>query len=227
MQSNTAQNSDHLKSDKSKVRRGAKRASYDKALMIEILDASLMCHVAQIINDQPFVTPTCHWRDGDYFYWHGLSSARNVAQAAATPVSINIALLDGLVMARSAMHHSVNYRSVTLFGTPEAVTDDAEKTRQLKIFVDKVSPNRWEQLRPMTEQELKATGIVRIPITEASAKVRAEPPIDDKEDYNWPVWAGVIPLSRKWETPEMDPKQIAWLEDQSLSLFGPENPDAF
>lgn len=225
--SKTVTTNTDLKSDKSKVRRGAKRANYDKAQIIDILDASLMCHVAQTVNDQPFVTPTCHWRDGDYFYWHGLASARNVKQAAATPVCINIALLDGLVMARSAMHHSVNYRSVTLFGTPEAVTDRAEKTRQLEIFVEKVSPGRWSQLRPMTEQELKATGIVRIPINEASAKVRAEPPVDDEQDYDWPVWAGVIPLSRNWGTPEMDPRQIDWLAPQSLTLSTPENPDAF
>ncbi|TBR43924.1 pyridoxamine 5'-phosphate oxidase family protein [Marinomonas agarivorans] len=229
MQDKTSlQSSDNLQSNKSKVRRGAKRANYDKAQIIDILDASLMCHVAQTINDQPFVTPTCHWRDGDYFYWHGLSSARNVKQAEATPVCINIALLDGLVMARSAMHHSVNYRSVTLFGTPEAVTDRTEKTRQLEIFVEKVSPRRWSQLRPMTEQELKATGIVRIPINEASAKVRAEPPIDDEQDYDWPVWAGVIPLLRQWGDVEMDPRQTEFLrKTQQDSFVAPIAPNAF
>lgn len=222
-----SENQDNLKTEKSKVRRGAKRASYDKQLILDIIDQSLMCHVAQTINNQPFVTPTCHWRDGDYFYWHGLTSARNVKQAAAEPVCINIALLDGLVMARSAMHHSVNYRSVTLFGVPEPITNEAEKTRHLEIFVNKVSPDRWEQLRPMKDAELKATGIVRIPINEASAKVRAEPPVDDKEDYNWPVWAGVIPLERKWGTPEMDSSQTSWLEEQDLTLSTPKSPDAF
>jgi len=209
-----------LKTQKSKVRRGAKRENYDKQLILDILDDSLMCHVAQTINEQPFVTPTCHWRDGDYFYWHGLSSARNVRQTIATPVCINVALLDGLVMARSAMHHSINYRSVTLFGTPEAITDEVEKARLLKIFVDKVSPERWGQLRPMTEQELKATGIVRIPINEASAKVRAEPPVDDDADYDWPVWAGVIPLERNWGEHQQDPVQTTV---HNL----PTSPDAF
>lgn len=209
-----------LKTEKSKVRRGAKRASYDKETMFEILDASLMCHVAQSINDQPFVVPTCHWRDGDYFYWHGLASARNVKNAVNQAVCINVTHLDGLVMARSAMHHSVNYRSVTLFGTPETITDPVEKERQLKIFLDKVSPDRWESLRPVNEQELKATGLVRILINEASAKVRAEPPVDDEEDYNWPVWAGVIPLEQSWGQAETDPRQVGDFE-------WPKLPDAF
>ncbi|KZM40272.1 flavin-nucleotide-binding protein [Marinomonas sp. SBI22] len=213
-------NTSSLKTEKSKVRRGAKRASYDKETMFEILDASLMCHVAQSINGQPFVVPTCHWRDGDYFYWHGLASARNVKNAVNQAVCINVTHLDGLVMARSAMHHSVNYRSVTLFGTPETITDPVEKERQLKIFLDKVSPSRWEALRPVNEQELKATGLVRIPINEASTKVRAEPPVDDEEDYDWPVWAGVIPLEQSWGQAETDPRQVVDFERPKL-------PDAF
>ena len=196
-----------LKTDKSKVRRGAKRASYDKQTILDILDASLMCHVAQNIDGQPFVIPTCHWRDGDYFYWHGLSSARNIKNAVAQPVCINVTHLDALVMARSAMHHSVSYRSVTLFGIPEAITDAVEKERLLKVFLEKVSPGRWEALRPVTEQELKATGLVRIPINEASAKIRAEGPVDDEADYNWPVWAGLIPLDKQWGKAITDPRQ--------------------
>jgi len=213
-------NTSPLKTDKSKVRRGAKRASYDKQQILDILDASLMCHVAQSIDGQPFVTPTCHWRDGDYFYWHGLSSARNVKNAVAQPVCINVTHLDALVMARSAMHHSVNYRSVTLFGTPEAVTDAAEKERLLKVFLEKVSPGRWESLRPINEQELKATGLVRIPINEASAKVRAEGPVDDDQDYDWPVWAGLIPMNKQWGLAETDPKQRQHYES-------PNRPNAF
>lgn len=218
--STTSLKTSSLKTDKSKVRRGAKRASYDKQTILDILDASLMCHVAQSIDGQPVVIPTCHWREGDYFYWHGLASARNVKNSIAQPVCINVTHLDALVMARSAMHHSVNYRSVTLFGTPEAITDPLEKERHLKLFLDKVSPGRWETLRPVTEQELKATGLVRIPINEASAKIRAEGPVDDEADNDWPVWAGLIPLKQQWGDAMQDPKQQA-------SFIEPKHPQAF
>lgn len=201
--------SESLETPLSKVKRGPNRASYDKAKALDIIDASLMCHIAQVKDGQAFVTPTCHWREGDYFYWHAHSKARNVKGPIDEPqkVCINISLLDGLVMARSAMHHSVNYRSVTLFGVPELIEDKDEKVRQFKIFLDKVSPGRWEQLRPINDNEIKATGLVRIKIEEASVKFRGEPPVDDPEDYNWPVWAGVIPLERKWSPPQTDPAQ--------------------
>ena len=193
----------------SKVKRGPNRASYDKDLALEIIDAALMCHVGQTKDGQVFVTPTCHWRDGDYLYWHGHSKARNIKGPidAAEKVCINISQLDGLIMARSAFHHSVNYRSVTLFGVPELVEDKEEKVRQLKLFLDKVSPGRWETLRPVNEQEIKATGVVRIKIDEASVKFRAEPPVDDPADSDWPVWAGVMPLERHWGEVEQDPIQ--------------------
>lgn len=209
-----------LQTAKSKVKRGAKRATYDKQKVLDILDTSLICNVAQSIEGQPFVVPTCHWRDGDFFYWHGLSTARNVKHGVAQPVCINVTLLDALVMARSAMHHSVNYRSVTLFGTPEAITDEQEKERLLNVFLDKVSPGRWDSLRPISQQELKATGLVRIPINEASAKIRAEPPVDDEEDYDWPVWAGLIPMQKQWGLAVKDPKQSQNYEE-------PNRPDAF
>jgi len=193
----------------SKVKRGPNRASYDKDLAFNIIDAALMCHVGQTKDGQVFVTPTSHWREGDYFYWHAHSKARNVKGPIDEPekVCINISLLDGLVLARSAMHHSVNYRSVTLFGVPELIEDKEEKVRQFKLFLDKVSPGRWETLRPVNEQEIKATGVVRIKIDEASVKFRAEPPIDDPADNDWPVWAGVMPLERQWGELQKDPIQ--------------------
>lgn len=193
----------------SKVKRGPNRASYDKDLALNIIDAALMCHVGQTKDGQVFVTPTSHWREGDYFYWHAHSKARNVKGPIDTPekVCINVSLLDGLVLARSAMHHSVNYRSVTLFGVPELIEDKEEKVRQFKLFLDKVSPGRWETLRPVNDQEIKATGVVRIKIEEASVKMRAEPPIDDPEDNDWPVWAGVMPLERHWGKLQKDPIQ--------------------
>ncbi|QRV22352.1 pyridoxamine 5'-phosphate oxidase family protein [Marinomonas foliarum] len=193
----------------SKVKRGPNRASYDKDLALDIIDAALMCHVGQTKDGQVFVTPTSHWREGDYFYWHAHSKARNVKGPIVEPekVCINVSLLDGLVLARSAMHHSVNYRSVTLFGVPELIDDKDEKVRQFKLFLDKVSPGRWDTLRPVNDQEIKATGVVRIKIDEASVKFRAEPPIDDPADNNWPVWAGVVPLKREWGVVEQDPIQ--------------------
>ena len=198
-----------LETSLSKVKRGPNRASYDKQQALDIIDGALMCHVGQTKDGQVFVTPTCHWRDGDYLYWHGHSKARNVKGPIdeAEKVCINISLLDGLVMARSAFHHSVNYRSVTLFGIPERIDDAQEKQRQFEIFLDKVSPGRWSQLRPITDNEIKATGLVRIKIEEASVKFRGEPPIDDPEDKDWPVWAGVIPLERQWGEGQTDPIQ--------------------
>ncbi|MGO2353839.1 MAG: pyridoxamine 5'-phosphate oxidase family protein [Marinomonas foliarum] len=206
----------------SKVKRGPNRASYDKDIALHIIDSSLMCHVGQTKDGQVFVTPTCHWRDGDYLYWHGHSKARNVKGPidAQEKVCINISQLDGLVMARSAFHHSVNYRSVTLFGVPERVEEKEEKVRQFKIFLEKVSPGRWDELRPVNDQEIKATGLVRIKIEEASVKMRAEPPIDDPADKDWPVWAGVIPFEKQWGEVEQDPIQTAILPF-------PTSPSAF
>ncbi|EXJ11237.1 pyridoxamine 5'-phosphate oxidase family protein [Nitrincola nitratireducens] len=201
--------------DKTRVKRGPKRADYSIERIHQIIDASLLCHVSQCVEGQPFITPTCHWRQGDYLYWHGHSHARNLS--VGQPVAVNICQLDGLVMARSAFHHSINYRSVTLFGIPELVTDKQEQTESLRWFVDKISPERWAQLRPMTETELKATGIVRLKIQEASCKVRAAPPVDDADDYEWPVWAGVIPLEKRWGSMEQDPVQSVDYPEPKLS----------
>lgn len=181
------------------VKRGARRADYRRETLDAIIDAALICHVAQTLEDgRPLVTPTAHWRDGDWLYWHGLVSARNVADTGARPVCVNLCLLDGLVLARSAFHHSLNYRSVTLFGEPEAVTDPAHKSHQLERFMDKVHPGRWPELRPISDSEIKATGLVRMRIDEASAKVRSGPPSDDPEDAGWPVWTGVIPIRQTY-----------------------------
>lgn len=215
--------SQSLETPLSHVKRGPNRAMYDKDTVLSIIDEALLCHVAQTKNGQTFVTPTCHWREGDYFYWHGQSKARNVKGPVddQEKVCINVCLLDGLVLARSAMHHSVNYRSVTLFGVPEMITDTEEKMRHFELFLERVSPGRWGKLRPVKEQEIKATGIVRIKIEEASVKLRAEPPVEDPDDLDWPVWSGVIPLERKWGKPEQAPIQKEVFTDL------PNTPDAF
>ncbi|WP_245584204.1 pyridoxamine 5'-phosphate oxidase family protein [Saccharospirillum impatiens] len=197
-----------LHTGKSHVKRGPGRARYDIEQLHAIIDATLLCTVAQSLDGQPFVTPTCHWRDGDYLYWHGHAKARNLAPGQ--PVCINILQMDGLVLARSAFHHSINYRSATLFGNAEAVTGPEEKARQLRRFVDRISPDRWDALRPMTDNELKATGLSRILISEASCKIRAEGVNDDAADTDWPVWAGVMPLEKHWGAPIQEAGQATY-----------------
>lgn len=205
--------------DLTTIKRGPKRASFDQQAAWALIDMTLMCHVAQIVEgsggegqvgveNQVVVTPTCHWRDGDYLYWHGHRRARNLAYDQ--PVSINICALDGLVMARSAFHHSINYRSLTVFGTPEWIEDEEHKAQQLQRFVEKVSPGRWQQLRPMTPQELAATGVVRVALDEVSLKCRSGGPNDDEADADWPVWAGVIQRYSHWEAAQDSQQSTAY-----------------
>ncbi len=189
----------------SKVKRGRKRATYDRDVIYQVIDEAMVAYLGMNMNGQPFVLPTSHWRDGDRIYWHGASSGRMAKGLIGQPVCLTLALLDGLVLARSAFHHSVNYRSVMLFGKPELVTDQVEKCRQLEIFIESILPGRWPHLRPMKNNEIKATGIMSMKIDEGSAKVRAAPP-GDEEDYEWPVWAGVLPLQQHWGNPEPCPQ---------------------
>jgi len=192
-------------SDRTRVRRLAKRAHYDEATVHAILDAGLLCHVGYVIDGQPYVTPTAHWRDGDYVYWHGSSASRMLrAQLNGISVCLTVSLLDGLVLARSGFHHSMNYRSVMALGQAELVDDPEAKVSALKHFVDKLVPGRWEDIREPTTQELKGTTILRLRLDEASAKVRTGPPVDDEEDYALPVWAGVLPLALQAGTPVAD-----------------------
>ncbi|GAA0362431.1 pyridoxamine 5'-phosphate oxidase family protein [Bowmanella denitrificans] len=194
-------------SRRTQVKRGRKRASYDPLLVKRIIDENLLCHIAQVVEGQPLVTPTCHWRDGDKLYWHGHVKARNVFANAGHQVCINICQLNGLVLARSAFHHSVNYQSVTLFGEAQLLTDENERLYQLQRFVERISPGRWQQLRPINQQELMLTAIAWLPINEASVKLRDAPPVDDEEDYDWPVWSGVMPIVRHWDELQQDPRQ--------------------
>lgn len=190
----------------STVKRGRLRASYDRELVYSVIDEALVAYLGMVMDGQPFVQPTSHWRDGNKIYWHGASKGRMTQGVESQSVCLTLVLLDGLVMARSAFHHSVNYRSVMLFGKPETVDDPEEKKRQLEIFIERLSPGRWDQLRPMHDNELKATGIMCMTIDEGSAKVRAAPPADDASDYDWPVWAGVLPISKSWQKPKPCPK---------------------
>lgn len=192
---------------RSRAKRLHKRAHYDRATIYSIIDAAVLAHVGYVIDGQPFVTPTNCWRDGDRVLWHGSMASRMLKTVRErVPVCVTITHLDGLVMARSAFHHSVNYRSVMLFGRAEMVSDKEEKERALEAFVERIAPGRWATLRPMTAKELKATMVVSMQIEEASAKVRTGPPVDDEEDYALPIWAGVVPLKLAAGRPIDDPR---------------------
>lgn len=180
---------------RSRVKRVAKRAAYDRTAVHAILDAAMLCHVAYVIDGQPFCTPTLHWRRGDRLYWHGSSASRMLRHlATGVPVCLTVTHLDGLVLARSAFNHSANYRSAMCFGTAHLVTDPEEKRQALLDVTDRLFPGRNATLRPITAQEIKATAVIAMEIEEASAKIRAANAGDDDEDGHLPVWAGVIPV---------------------------------
>jgi len=179
---------------RTQVKRGRNRAVEDKNIAYDIIDDSILCHVAQTRDGFPLVTPTCHWRDGDKLFWHGHAKAFNVTGTQQTDICINISQLDGLVLAKSAFHHSVNYRSATFFGQPTVVECEHEKRRQLENFVEKISPGRWPKLRPINQKELMVTAVAWIPLDEFSIKCRSEGVNDDESDVNWPVWSGVLPI---------------------------------
>jgi len=160
-----------------KLKRNHKRGAYDRETVHAILDAVPHCHVGYVIDGQPYVTPTLQWREGDRIYWHGSSASRMLRTVeTGVPVCVTVSPLDGFVMARSAFHHSVNYRSVMAYGTAHALKGPAEKERALKAMMEHLFPGRWDALRPVTAQELKATTVVAMEIEEAAAKVRTGPP---------------------------------------------------
>lgn len=196
-------------SERVRVKRVHERGAYDRATIDAILDAAPVAHVGYVVGGQPFVTPTLQWREGDHVYWHGSAASRMLEAADGADVCVTVTLIDGIVLARSAFHHSVNYRSVMLIGRASLVTDPAEKEARLKAFIDGLFPGRWAILRPVTARELRATSVLSIPISEASAKVRIGPPKDDEEDYALDIWAGVLPLRLETQTPISDPRMKA------------------
>ena len=181
--------------DRTRLRRLPARGVFDRAVVYRILDEAFVCHVAFAVEGQPYAIPTGYARLGDAIYLHGSAASRMVRQlSGGLDVCVTVTLIDGLVLARSAFHHSVNYRSVVVLGRARLVESRDEKLAALRGFTNHVVPARWEELRPITDQELKGTAVLALPIHEASAKIRTGPPIDDDEDYSWPVWAGVVPL---------------------------------
>lgn len=195
-------------SDRVRLRRKRERGSYDRALIDTILDEALLAHVGIVEADgQPLVIPTLHARSGDVVYCHGSTASRTLrAMAAGAPACLTVSLIDGLVLARSAMHHSANYRSVMLLGKARPVLDPQEKLTAFETIVERLVPGRWNDVRHPSVNEMKATAVVALPIDEASAKVRTGPPADDEEDYALESWAGVIPLSTCAGTPQADPR---------------------
>lgn len=182
--------------ERTRVRRMPKRGSYDAAVVHAILDEALVCHVGFALPEAaPIVLPTFHARVDDRLYVHGSSASHMLRSLAeGLEVCVTASLIDGLVFARSAFHHSMNYRSVVVFGIARLVEDEHEKRRALEVLVDKLSPGRSAGCRGPNEKELLATKVIAVPIVEASAKIRTGPPIDDAEDMNLPYWAGIVPL---------------------------------
>ncbi|MEE2708930.1 MAG: pyridoxamine 5'-phosphate oxidase family protein [Gemmatimonadota bacterium] len=188
------------------MKRLPKRAVYDKQEIYGILDEALICHVGFAQAGHPFVIPTIQARIGDTLYIHGSAASRMLRTlSSGVPACVTVTLLDGLVLARSTFHHSMNYRSVVILGTLTKVDDPDEKRDALNAIVEHVVPGRSAEARGPNEQELKATTVISMEITEASAKIRTGPPGDDNEDYALPIWAGVVPLTIQAGTPEDDP----------------------
>ena len=182
--------------EKTKVRRSPKRGLYDRETINSILDEAFICHVGFVVDGQPYVIPTGFARIGDDLYIHGSSASRMLRSLAeGVDVCVTVTLIDALVLARSAFHHSMNYRSVVILGKAILVEDDVEKTKAMEAFTEHIVPGRWADVRWPTELELKATSVLKLPIDEASAKIRTGGPIDDEEDYTMEVWAGLLPIS--------------------------------
>jgi uncharacterized protein len=189
-------------SARSRVRRHPERAHYDRGTVFAILDSSLLCHIGYVIDGLPYVTPTLFWRDGERLYWHGSSASRMLRrQAAGIPVCVTVSHADGLVLARSAFRHSLNYRAVMVFGHAAMVADPKAKEAGLNAFVERLYPGRTRLMRAILPQEIKATTLMSMVIEEASAKVRDDGPLDLEDDCETDCWAGVIPITPRIGAP--------------------------
>jgi nitroimidazol reductase NimA-like FMN-containing flavoprotein (pyridoxamine 5'-phosphate oxidase superfamily) len=198
---------DFPQTERTRLKRLPKRGVYDRELVYQILDEGFICHVGFVVDGLPFVIPTGYARAGDELFIHGSQVSRMLRTlSTGIDVSVAVTLVDGLVLARSAFHHSVNYRSVVIFGRAAIIAEKEAKLAALLAFSEQVIPGRWDDVRQPTDQELKATTVLSLPLVEASAKVRTGPPIDDEEDYALNVWAGVLPLKLVAGDPVSDPR---------------------
>jgi uncharacterized protein len=183
------------KTARTRFNRAPRNGSFDRDLAYAIIDSTPLCHIGHLVESHPVVTPTFHWRDGDYIYWHGSRASRLLEASKDAEVCLTVTQLDGLVLARSGFHHSANYRSVMIFGRPQLVETPAKKTAVLSRFIEGLFPGRWDLLRPISAREMRATEVMFLPIEEASVKMRTGPPSEPDADTTLPVWAGVIPVT--------------------------------
>jgi uncharacterized protein len=205
--------------ERTQILREPQRAVYDRATIYKILDEGFVCHVGFSVDSQTYVIPTMYARVGDSLYFHGSAASRMLRNLSnGLSVCITVTLTDGLVLARSVFNHSMNYRSVVALGTATLVDDPAEKLNALHAFTEKILPGRWNEARRPNEKELKATSILKLPLTEISAKVRIGPVEDDTDDYVLPVWAGIVPLRVVADTPIRDERCDASLPVPSYAI---------
>lgn len=198
---------------RTRLKREPGRANYDREAVHAVLDAGLLAHVGYVIDGTPYVTPTAYWRDGDIIYWHGAAAGRMLKhQREGVDVCVTVSHFDGLVLARSAFHHSANYRSVMAFGRCELVDDPDEKMRQLEIFMERMAPGRSQEARMPSPREMRLTSVLALPLEEVVLKSRSGPPVDDDEDMKLDVWAGVLPIETKVGAPQDDPKLRAGIK---------------
>jgi uncharacterized protein len=198
------------RTERTALKRLPQRGSYDREVVYRILDEGFVCHVGFAVDGQPFVIPTAYGRVGDKLYIHGSAASRTLRDlSGGIPVCVTVTLVDGLVLARSAFHHSINYRSVVILGAATMVAAAEEKMTALRAFTEHVIPGRWDDVREPNELELKGTSVLALPLVEVSAKVRTGPPKDDEEDMTIPVWAGELPLRITAGSPVDDPELSA------------------
>jgi nitroimidazol reductase NimA-like FMN-containing flavoprotein (pyridoxamine 5'-phosphate oxidase superfamily) len=199
--------SDFELTTQNRVRRIPARGHYDKAVIYPIIDEALICHVGFVEDGVPYVIPTIHARNGDKLIFHGAKASRMMKQiASGAVICVTFTLLDGLVLARSTFHHSMNYRSAVVFGQGRPLTDDAEKMAALEVLTEHLVHGRWPDSRQPNAKELNATAMAELTIASASAKIRTGPPSDDDEDYAQPIWAGVLPIRQQYLPPIDDPR---------------------
>lgn len=201
-----------LRTERTRLRRVPERGAYDFETVAAVLDAGVYCHIGFVADGQPFVVPTGYGRDGRSVYIHGSAASRMVKTLAqGAPMCLTVTHMDGLVMARSAFHNSMNYRSVMIVGVAEQVSDD-EKLHATQVITEHIMPGRWDETRQPTARELKLTTMLRLAIDEASAKVRSGPPVDEEDDYALPVWAGVLPFVLQPHAPLADERLVPGIE---------------
>jgi uncharacterized protein len=204
---------------RSKVRRLPRQGSYEQELICQILDEGLVCHVGFAVEGQPYVIPTAYARIADQIYIHGSPISRMMRSLShGIEVCMTVTLLDGLVLARSAFHHSMNYRSVVIFGTATVLSDLEHKMNALEAFSEHIAPGRWHEIRQPNSNELEATVVLAIPLVEASAKIRTGHPTDEREDYRLPIWAGEIPLRLAADLPINDSGLLQGIEPPDYAL---------